>query len=264
MAKNELEIQIQGNIRVEAKKLQDAFLNTLGWKGVRKLEQFATVNAARALAKPVQAEAPNGHGALAASVRGRRSRITKPGAVVGPVAGKKHSWYAWFVVKGTKPHHIPKISVGEAVGAQLSSRGIGRNIFDKPAGFMHPGVPGDPFVDRAVSSNIRLGEDAVGATIALLLVDENKRNMVLGMEVAYKNGSAAQWQSKPYLRHWKNADYLEPFTKSHEMPDGPDKVKAIASSLTIRREYKRRASGTASYGVAKRVNINVQGVKTAR
>lgn len=109
MAVNGLELEIQGNVRQQTEALQKVFLETLGWKGIRKLEQFATVNAARALAPYVRDAAPTDSKFLAKNVRGRRSRITRPGAIVGPVGGKKHAWYSWFVVKGTKPHTIPKI-----------------------------------------------------------------------------------------------------------------------------------------------------------
>lgn len=240
MPKSALEIRMQGKVRAEAQALQDTFLNTLGWKGVRKLEQFATVNAARALAKPVRDGAPKGSGLLAKSVRGRRSRITRPGAVVGPVMGKKHSWWAWFVVRGTKPHTIPKMTVGSVL--RPNQRFI-----------QHPGTRPDPFVDRAVMSNIGLGEDAFGATVVLLLNDEAKRNKVLGLEESYKNGTAAQWQSKPYMRHWKNADYIDPLWSGLKLPhDAPDRVKIIAAGRPIYDAYNRQR-GSAAYGVVPRV-----------
>ena len=58
MAVNGLELEIQGDVRKQTDALQKVFLETLGWKGIRKLEQFATVNAARALAPYVRAAAP--------------------------------------------------------------------------------------------------------------------------------------------------------------------------------------------------------------
>ena len=161
MAKAAVEIELQGNVRAEAEALQKAFLNSLGWKGVRKLEQFATVNAARALAKPVREKAPTDLGGLAKSVRGRRSRITRPGAIVGPVAGKKYAWYAWFVVKGTKPHTIPRVTAA--------------NLFSDRKFIEHPGTRGDNFVIEAVEANIQLAKDAMSKTIVLLLNDEAMR-----------------------------------------------------------------------------------------
>ena len=58
MAVNGLELEIQGDVRRQTEALQKVFLESLGWKGVRKLEQFATVNAARALAPYVRDAAP--------------------------------------------------------------------------------------------------------------------------------------------------------------------------------------------------------------
>jgi hypothetical protein len=49
----------------------------------------------------------------------------------------------------------------------------------------------------------------MSATIVLLLNDTAKRNQVLGLEASYKNKTASRWQSEPWGRYWKDADYLE-------------------------------------------------------
>ncbi len=220
MAKSAVEIQLQGNVRAEAEALQKAFLNTLGWKGVRKLEQFATVNAARALAPEVRKNAPTGTGDLGKSVRGRRSRITRPGAIVGPVAGKRYAWYSWFVVKGTRPHTIPKVTVG--------------NMFSDRKFIEHPGTSGNNFVIDAVEANIQRAKDAMSATIVLLLNDEAKRAKVLGLEIEYANGTAAKWQGDPALRQWNKPDFVGPLTplqaEGKRRSDADNKIRAIASS----------------------------------
>lgn len=213
MAVNGLELEIQGDVRKQTEALQKVFLETLGWKGIRKLEQFATVNAARALAPYVKAAAPTDSKQLAKSVRGRKSRITRPGAIVGPVGGKKGAWYGWLIVKGIRPHRIPKLTggqqAGQAVRSTLDRLGAGHSIFGPTPGFMHPGVRGDNFVINTVAAKIQVGQDAMAATIVLLLNDEAKRNQVLGLEASYKNKTASRWQSEPWGRHWKDADYLE-------------------------------------------------------
>lgn len=220
MAKSAVEIELRGNVRAEAEALQKAFLNTLGWKGVRKLEQFATVNAARALAPAVRAAAPKGTGNLGKSVRGRRSRITRPGAIVGPVAGKKYAWYSWFVVKGTRPHTIPKVTVG--------------NMFSDRKFIEHPGTSGSNFVIEAVEANIQRAKDAMSATIVLLLNDEAKRAKVLGLEIEYANGTAAKWQGDPALRQWNKPDFVGPLTplqaEGKRRSDVDNKIRRIASS----------------------------------
>lgn len=220
MAKASVEIVLQGNVRAEAEALQKAFLNSLGWKGVRKLEQFATVNAARALAPYVRAKAPGDTGQLGKSVRGRRSRITRPGAIVGPVAGKKQSWYAWFVVKGTKAHTIPKITAA--------------NLFSDRKFIEHPGTRGSNFVIEAVEANIQVAKDAMAKTIVLLINDEAMRAKVLGLEIEYANGTATKFQSEKALQQWNKPDFVGPLTplqaEAKRRNQASDKVKAIASS----------------------------------
>jgi hypothetical protein len=225
VAKGAVEIALQGNVRAEAEALQKVFLNSLGWKGVRKLEQFATVNAARSLAPAVRKNAPNDLGGLAKSVRGRRSRITRPGAIVGPVAGKNKAWYAWFVVKGTKPHTIPKVTAS--------------NLFSDRKFIEHPGTRGSNFVIEAVEANIQTAKDAMAKTIVLLINDEAKRNKVLGLEIEYANGTAAKWQGDPALRQWNKPDYIGPLTplqaEGKRRREAADKVKAIATSGRLER-----------------------------
>jgi len=225
VAKASVEIVLQGNVRAEAEALQKAFLNSLGWRGVRKLEQFATVNAARALAPYVRAKAPADTGQLAKSVRGRRSRITRPGAIVGPVAGKKQSWYAWFAVKGTKPHTIPKVTAA--------------NLFSDRKFIEHPGTRGSNFVIEAVEANIQVAKDAMAKTIVLLINDEAMRAKVLGLEIEYANGTATKFRSESALRNWNKPDFIGPLTplqsEAKRRNVASNKVKAIASSARANR-----------------------------
>jgi hypothetical protein len=218
-----VEIELQGNVRAEAQALQKVFLNSLGWRGVRKLEQFATVNAARALAPSVRAGAPKDLGGLAKSVRGRRSRITRPGAIVGPVAGKKHAWYAWFAVKGTKPHTIPKVTAA--------------NLFSGHKFIEHPGTRGNNFVIEAVEANIQLAKDAMAKTIVLLINDEAMRNKVLGLEIEYANGTATKFQSEQALRQWNKPDFIGPLTplqaEGRRRNQASDKIKVLAANKRL-------------------------------
>lgn len=223
MAKGTVEIELQGNVRAEAEALQRVFLNSLGWRGVRKLEQFATVNAARALAKPVREKAPRDLGGLAKSVRGRRSRITRPGAIVGPVAGKKHAWYAWFAVKGTKPHTIPKLTAA--------------NLFSDRKFIEHPGTRGSNFVIEAVEANIQLAKDAMAKTIVLLINDEAMRNKVLGLEIEYANGTATKFQQEQALRQWNKPDFIGPLTplqaEGKRRVEANEKIKVLAANKRL-------------------------------
>lgn len=241
MAKNMLELSIQGDVRRDAQRLWDTFESTLGQKGVRKLEVFATVNAARALAPFVREAAPDDHGLMKKSVRGRRSRYNKSGAIVGPVAGKKAAWYAWFVVRGTKPHRIPKLFSANTLKLKHGLK-YGWNVFNHVD---HPGVTGNNFVDRAVEQNLEKGRDAFGATIALMFRDEAFRTKVVGFEVAYKNKTAAQWQSQPWGRNWKNADYLDPihavFSERKDNTPGQNARLKLAGQRYDR--YKAFSSG---------------------
>lgn len=234
-----LEIQLQGQIRAEAKALQDVFLKTLGWKGVRKLEQFAVVNAARAYAPYVRQAAPKDVGNLAKSVRGRRSRYQRPGAIVGPTQGKKQAWWARFVIYGARPHTIPKTNaVGKAVNRRLDAAGVGYSIFDQGK-IQHPGTPRNAFVHTAVEQHYQVGADAFGATVVLLLNDEAKRAKVLGLEIEYANGTAAKWQGNPALKNWNKPDFIGPLTPLQAFARGKreadDKIKAIAASARVQR-----------------------------
>lgn len=224
MAVNGLELEIQGDVRKQTEALQKTFLETLGWKGVRKLEQFATVNAARALAPYVRDAAPEDSKSLAKSVRGRRSKITRPGAVVGPVGGKRGAWYAWLVVKGTKPHTIPKITA--------------RNLFSTTKVIEHPGTRGNNFIIQTVERKIKVGQDAMAKTIVLLMTDVAKRNKVLGLEIEYANGTATKFQSEQALRHWNKPDFIGPLTplqaEGKRRREASDKVKAIAHTARVR------------------------------
>jgi hypothetical protein len=242
MAKTMIELEMQGNVREGAQALWDIFNESIGQKGIRKLESFATVNAARSLSPFVRAAAPRDQGLLAKSVRGRRSRLNKQGAIVGPVAGKKAAWYAWLVVRGTKAHRMPKLGATRRAamwfGMQLHSV------------VMHPGARPNNFVDRAVEANIEKAKDAFGGTIVLMINDAAFRQKVLGFEAAYKNKKAAHWQSQPFGRHWKNADWLEPFHNAIRRP--VRNASEIDAAGLLRDRYKARASGIG--GVVPRMN----------
>lgn len=250
MAKSLLELGIRDDVRREAKALQDTLLNTLGWNGIRKLEQFATVNAARAVAPDVRNAAPGGpRGLMGRYVRGRRSRMYSPGAVVGPVAGKKGAWWAKFVVYGTKPHSIPKFTAGN-----VFFNGRWASKVD------HPGAKGNNFIGPTVDRNMEKVRDAFAGTIGLLVRDEAMRNRVLGFSLQYKNQSAANWQQSPYGRHYKNAEYLEPFSAAvREKPAGQggrrtaEQENRVNATGRIRDVYKASASGT--IGVVPRINL---------
>lgn len=242
MAKNALEISIKGNVAAGAQGLWDTFNQSIGKAGVRKLEQFATVNAARALQPDVRDAAPRDQGALAKSIRGRRSRITRPGAIVGPVAGKKGAWYAWFVVRGTRPHDMPKTSATRRA-AMFFDGALHQRV-------KHPGMSPNNFVERAVAANIHKANEAYGGTVVLMLRDAAFRNKVLGLAAQYAGQTAAQWQSKPFGRHWKNADWVEPFHTAIRRPTTSN--AEISATGRMRDQYMRQASGV--LGVVPRMN----------
>jgi hypothetical protein len=202
MAQNLLELKIQQDVLREAQNLWDTFESTLGQRGVRKLEKFATVNAARALAPYVKAEAPQHTGLLAKSIRGRRSRLIGTGAVVGPVGGAKHAWYGWFVVRGTTPHRMPKQGTIGKIALMFNAEII--------HSVEHPGNKANNFVDRAVAAHIQVGQDAFGATIALIFQSEQFRHKILGMEIMYANRTPRDWAHDKTMQFWDKPDYVEP------------------------------------------------------
>jgi hypothetical protein len=184
MAKTGIEVRIQGNVREQTNRLVRAFGQTLGWSGIRKLEQFATVNAARALQPDVKSAAPDGDsGKLAKAVVARRSRLTKPGAIVGPKQGKSGAFYARFVVYGTRAHAIPKADRT----AYLFFSGAVRSRVK------HPGARADNFVTQTAERQIDKAERAYTATVQALLEDAALRERVLGFEVRYRSGYNRAW-----------------------------------------------------------------------
>jgi hypothetical protein len=180
------------------------------------------------------------------SVRGRRSRITRPGGIVGPVAGKKGAWYAWWTVKGTKPHSLK--------AKQSATRRVAETLSGITNPLNHPGTPGSNWVEATVVAYKEKALDAFGATVTLLMEDQAARNKVLGLEVAYANQSAAVWQSQPYMRHWKNAEYMEG-VKSASSMSGKNRSESewaqLGAASARLRTYKSRASG--SLGVVPKI-----------
>jgi hypothetical protein len=91
--------------------LELGFLQGSNPSAYKRLMSFATVNAARTYAKPIKDAAPRGKtGNLAAGVKARSGRYSKPSAVVGPLfagrGSKKNPWYRWLVVKGSRIRHL--------------------------------------------------------------------------------------------------------------------------------------------------------------
>ena len=96
--------------------LELGFLQGSNPSAYKRLMSFATVNAARTYAKPIKDAAPRGKtGNLAAGVKARAGRYSKPSAVVGPLfagrGSKKNPWYRWLVVKGTSGRRKTKRGV---------------------------------------------------------------------------------------------------------------------------------------------------------
>jgi hypothetical protein len=182
---NPLEITIQKEVVSEIQRLQKALGAAFSPRELNRMAQFATVNAAKAVQDEVRAAAPTNSGLMAKKVKARRSRITRPGAIVGPIQGKKGAWYSKFVIYGTKKHVIYG-NVGTAVTARdavfhplklLSGAVVAKAN--------HPGARADHFVTETAWRNIAQARDAYGATIARLITDEQFRGMVVGLQAKY-------------------------------------------------------------------------------
>jgi len=121
-------LQVDPNYRA----LELGFLQGSNPSAYKRLMSFATVNAARTYAKPIKDAAPRGKtGNLAAGVKARSGRYSKPSAVVGPLfagrGSKKNPWYRWIVVTGTSGRRKTKRGVF-AVKAISPNRFVNRVV----------------------------------------------------------------------------------------------------------------------------------------
>lgn len=189
MPRSPLEVVIKDDLVLrEIANLRAALGSAFSPRELDKMAQFATVNAARAIQQDVKAESPDRTGFMDKQVKGRRSRLTRPGAIVGPVQGKSKAWYAKFVVYGTKPH---RIYGGVGAGADL----IGA-VINKPlkllsgqtvAAVRHPGARSNDFVQRAAQRNADKIADAYTASMAKFMTDDHFRKKVVGLEAYYRS-----------------------------------------------------------------------------
>ena len=189
MPRSPLEITIQQDVVLrEIKNLQDALGNAFHPRELDKMAQFATVNAARALQDSVRRESPDRSGFMHKQVKGRRSRLTRPGAIVGPVGGKKGAWYAKFVVYGTKAHRIYGSVGGKAdfLGASIN-KPLKLLSGQTVNAVRHPGAQSNNFVVRASERNIDRATDAYVASMAKFMTDDHFRQKVVGLNAYYRS-----------------------------------------------------------------------------
>ena len=121
-------LQVDPNYRA----LELGFLAGSNPSAYKRLMSFATVNAARTYAKPIKDAAPRGKtGNLAAGVKARAGRYSKPSGVVGPLfagrGSKKNPWYRWIIVKGTSGRRRTKRGV-VAVKAISANKFVNRVV----------------------------------------------------------------------------------------------------------------------------------------
>ena len=134
----------------------------------------ATLEAARALVKPMRAAAPsggNGKPELRQAVKARRSKTKGGGALVGIKRGKGGVWYGQFAVKAIPPHQIPS---GKRFRF-LSFRGINTKLVQ------HPGKKANPFVNETGDRESALAERAYAETVLKLLNDKQFEKKVRGL-----------------------------------------------------------------------------------
>ncbi|CAB4184460.1 hypothetical protein UFOVP1573_39 [uncultured Caudovirales phage] len=121
--------------------LELGFLQGSNPTAYRRLMSFATVNAARTYAKPIKDAAPKGKtGNLAAGVKARAGRYSRPSAVVGPLfagrGSKKNPWYRWILVKGTSGKRKTKngvVSVKPITANKFVNRVIDNVTYEQKA-----------------------------------------------------------------------------------------------------------------------------------
>lgn len=189
MARSPLEISIKEDVVLrEIRNLQQALGDAFNPRELDKMAQFATVNAARALQDSVRDESPDLTGFMDKKVKGRRSRLTRPGAIVGPVGGKKGAWYAKFVVYGTRAHRIYGSVGGKAdlLGAAIN-KPLKLISGQTVNAVRHPGAQSNNFVVRAAERNIDRATDAYTASMAKFMTDDHFRQKVVGLQATYRS-----------------------------------------------------------------------------
>lgn len=143
-------------------------------KTLRSYQNRATLEAARALVKPMRAAAPNGGNGkpeLRAAVKARRAKRRGGGALVGVKRGKGGVWYGTFAVKAIPPHEIPS---GKRFKF-LAFRGIAAKHVQ------HPGKAANPFVNETGERESAAAEAAYAKTVIRLLNDKQFRKHVRGL-----------------------------------------------------------------------------------
>jgi len=189
MPRSPLEITIQQDVVLrEIRNLQAALGDAFNPRELDKMAQFATVNAARSVQADVRHESPDRTGFMDKQVKARRSRLTRPGAIVGPVQGAAKAWYAKFVVHGTKPHRIYGGVGGRAdfIGAAIN-KPLKLVSGQTVAAVRHPGAKSNDFVQRAAERNIAKITDAYTASMAKFMTDDHFRQKVIGLQAYYRS-----------------------------------------------------------------------------
>ena len=153
-------VLVEGKFDRNYDQLRLGFLKGSNPTAFRRLANFATLNAARTLKKPIQDRAPRGKtGRLKKSIAARAARYNKPAAVVGiKGGGSNRVFYGWLVVGG-----------------------IGSRRTTKNGTFTVKAVKPQPFVDEVVKkqSNIDRAVESYSKTVAAFFNDEPFRKTIL-------------------------------------------------------------------------------------
>lgn len=165
----DLQIKLEGD-----KAMRLALAAGFNERTLASYQNRATLEAARALVKPMRAAAPNGGNGkpeLRAAVKARRARIKGGGALVGVKRGKGGVWYGTFAVKAIPPHDIPS---GKRFKL-LRFKGINTKLVH------HPGKAANPFVNETGEREQAAAEAAYAKTVIRLLNDKQFRKHVRGL-----------------------------------------------------------------------------------
>jgi hypothetical protein len=152
-------IVVEGQFDRNYDQLRLGFLKGSNPTAFKRLLNFAALNAARTLKKPIQDAAPRGEtGKLKKSIKARGVRYNKPAAVVGIKGGRNGVYYGWLVVKG-----------------------IGSRRRTENGTFTVKAVRPRAFVDQVVKkkSNLDRAVESYSKTVAAFFNEEPFRNTIL-------------------------------------------------------------------------------------
>lgn len=188
-SKASITIDVADSTFSEIESFRMGFIEATNPKLFNRMATIATLNAAKTMVKPMQAEAPVRTGRLKGAVKARRAKFNRPAGVVGISAGRSRgdargAWYRWFITSGTSG--MRKTTRDERAASAVSlGLGITRITTAKP---VKPITP-NPFITR-------VGGRADVIARAVQAVERTYKHLIAD-KIFMKSGKLSGSRAKP-------------------------------------------------------------------